>query len=151
LSPEELLEILAETKEPLRVQPHLKKCFEGINTLEFDDAKKIQGMFSAEKEHVKFLKEIDPIATKGAVEQWLRDVESVMVSSVKDCVDRANQALKKAPSRETWVTEWQGQAVLAVSMMQWTQDAEEAMKKSGIHGLEIFYEQLNTAVSNFVA
>jgi hypothetical protein len=38
------------------------------------------------------------------------------------------------------VTEWQGQAVLAVSMMQWTQDAEEAMKKSGIHGLEIFYD-----------
>ena len=68
LSSEELLEILAETKEPLRVQPHLKKCFEGINMLDFDDSKKIQGMYSAEKEHVKFIKEIDPIATKGAVE-----------------------------------------------------------------------------------
>lgn len=65
LSNDELLEILSETKEPLKVQPHLKKCFEGINALEFDEEKKIHGMYSAEKELIPFKNVIDPIAARG--------------------------------------------------------------------------------------
>jgi dynein heavy chain len=141
LSNEELLEILSETKEPLRVQPHLKKCFEGIARLKFDDEKKIHGMYSVENELVQFVRVIDPIASKGQVEDWLVQVEDVMLRSVRDRIEKAHQDYTKTV-REEWVIKWQGQAVLAIACTYWTVQAEEAMKKNGIQGLKDYYERL---------
>jgi dynein heavy chain len=49
----------------------LKKCFEGIDSLIFDEEKKINGMVSAEGEKVPYAKPIDPVACRGVVEDWL--------------------------------------------------------------------------------
>ncbi|KAF4522383.1 hypothetical protein B566_EDAN012965 [Ephemera danica] len=126
LSNDELLEILAETKEPLRVQPHLKKFFEGINKLEFDENKEIVGMESAEQEKVSFLNVIKPVEAKGLVEKWLLEVETEMFNAVKNEVLKAIDDYDNTPRRE-WVQKWIGQAVIFGATVAWTREVEQAI------------------------
>ncbi|XP_050297987.1 dynein axonemal heavy chain 3 [Anthonomus grandis grandis] len=126
LSNDELLEILSETKDPLRVQPHLKKCFEGIYALDFNKDEEVIGMVSAEKEKVTMSTKIVPADAKGMVEKWLIQVESVMIQSLKDFTKRA---IDHYPSveRPTWILTWPGQIVQCVDCIEWTSEVTGAI------------------------
>merc|ERR1740133_898096 len=89
LSNDELLEILSQTKNPLAVQPHLGKCFEGITKGVFegdlknpasDDNLKLSAMVSQKGERVTLLTAVMPSKgkNKGNVELWLNDLLSNM-------------------------------------------------------------------------
>ena len=84
LSNDEMLEILSETKDPTRVQPHLKKCFEGIDKLRFEPNDDITGMISIEGEVIPYKTKIKPNDANGAVEKWLVQVEAGMVESLRE-------------------------------------------------------------------
>ncbi|RUS73939.1 hypothetical protein EGW08_018296 [Elysia chlorotica] len=126
LSNDELLEILSETKDPLRVQPHLKKCFEGIECLTFTAQKVITAMESAEKERVEFARTIIPADAHGLVERWLQQVEEVMKLSLREVMGKAVNAYPSI-EREQWVLQWPGQIVLAASQIHWTAEVTQVL------------------------
>uniref|UniRef100_A0A182XBB4 AAA+ ATPase domain-containing protein n=1 Tax=Anopheles quadriannulatus TaxID=34691 RepID=A0A182XBB4_ANOQN len=128
LSNDELLEILSETKDPLRVQPHLKKCFEGIHALQFDPQMEIVAITSAEQEVIPCVRKVNPNLANGLVEKWLKEVETVMLESVKEQIWQSYERYPNDP-RKVWVLNWPGQAVQVVSCLKWTEEAEEAIQQ----------------------
>lgn len=74
LSNDELLEILSETKDPMNVQPFVKKCFEAVQALKFEQDLMITGCTSIEGESIPYDKSVDPKGESNGVEQWLLQV-----------------------------------------------------------------------------
>ncbi|KAK2157592.1 hypothetical protein LSH36_188g04054 [Paralvinella palmiformis] len=147
LSNDELLEILSETKDPLRVQPHLKKCFEGIAQLTFSPEKIITGMESAENEVVEFSRTIIPADAHGLVEKWLAQVEQVMKLSLQAVTKKAVEAYPVTP-RDEWVLNWPGQVVLASGIIHWTVDVTKAIGSES--GLGLYLEKSNIQIDQIV-
>nr|XP_031846529.1 dynein heavy chain 3, axonemal-like isoform X2 [Nomia melanderi] len=127
LSNDELLEILSETKDPQRVQPHLKKCFEGVSKLRFTKEEEIIGMLSDQEEYVPLSGKIYPADAKGMVEKWLSQVEKLMVASLRDIAEESVIAYFTVP-RDEWIFSWPGQIVICASQVHWTSEVCESFE-----------------------
>lgn len=128
LSNDELLEILSQTRNPMAVQPHLRKCFDNMARIEFTEAKKseeIVGMESAENEKVPFH---ESVFAQGNVEFWLSNIEKMMVSTLyhltKDAIDAYPE---DAIDRKDWLFNYPAQPILTVDMTMWTTNCTQAI------------------------
>ncbi|KAM9314768.1 dynein axonemal heavy chain 6 [Pholidichthys leucotaenia] len=168
LSNDELLKILAQTRNPQAVQPHLRKCFDAIVRLEFalmpgqpSDApgavdageqepvysKDILYMVSPEGEKVRLT---EGLRAQGNVEDWLCKVEESMFTSLKQ-LSKAAMADYQVKSREEWVVAGHpSQVVLTISQMMWCKEMDACLEGDHDHfaALQQFertsYDRLNS-------
>ncbi|KAG9397278.1 Dynein heavy chain and region D6 of dynein motor [Carpediemonas membranifera] len=138
LSNDDLLEILGQARNPLAVQAHLRKAFDGIKSLELvqpqtgrQRALEAHGMVSVEGEKVPF---ISPVICEGAVESWLKNVELAMQATLKKILVQCRAALVPL-KRERWVTSWPSQLTLTVGLIHWTTEVHKAFNGDARKGL----------------
>ena len=127
LSNDELLEILAQTRDPQAVQPHMRKCFDCISRLEFTDEPEsceIRAMLSPEKEYVAFH---EPVFAKGNVENWLTTIEGMMRQSLYYQMKESNDAYSPE-TRAKWFFEWPAAIIIAVDQIHWATNVEKALE-----------------------
>ena len=129
LADDELLEILAQVRDPHAVQPHLRKCFDMIQKLNFGKGVDILGMVSPKGEDVPFVK---LVKARGSVEEWLTTIQEMMQTTVKarlkECTfDYHNH------SRTDWITEagHTGQSIATAAQIMWTAETERVLSLAG--------------------
>eukprot|EP00210_Caulerpa_lentillifera_P003766 g3598.t1 len=139
LSNDELLEILAETKNVQAVQPHLGRCFDGIKKLEFGpEAKSINilSMISGDGEMISLG---NNLKARGTVEKWLSDVETRMVQSLKRLA-KSSYLSYPTEDRTHWILHQAAQLVLTVSQVHWCEEMEQAIDATNTNAVAEFYE-----------
>ncbi|CAE7372264.1 Dnah1 [Symbiodinium sp. CCMP2592] len=134
LSNDELLMILSQTKDPTAVQPHMGKCFEGINKVRFDgNSEIIEAMLSVEGEVVELISQVNVNEgeKKGNVERWLLEVQESMIKTLTKIMGDSVRSYAET-QRGKWVLSWPGQVVIAVDNIYWTQEVAEAIEKGNL-------------------
>eukprot|EP00698_Gefionella_okellyi_P007651 TRINITY_DN186_c0_g4_i1.p1 TRINITY_DN186_c0_g4~~TRINITY_DN186_c0_g4_i1.p1 ORF type:complete len:3955 (+),score=1074.62 TRINITY_DN186_c0_g4_i1:43-11907(+) len=129
LSNDELLEILAQSRNPYAVQPHLRKCFDNIVKLDMQGDQRstsINGMISAEGEHVKFSTQL---RARNNVETWLKETEDKMRETLRKLAKVAYLDYPSKP-REEWIRQHCAQCVAVIDQVYWTRDVAKCLSSS---------------------
>ncbi|XP_076649863.1 dynein heavy chain at 16F [Halictus rubicundus] len=138
LSNDELLEILAQTKNPHAVQRHLQKCFDAIHRLEFAMKESETGdeqilttdivaMLSPEGERVPLGQ---GLKARGNVEDWLGRVEEAMFMTLRRRMKQGIQDFD-AKGRQQFLSMHPSQIVLTVSQIFWTRRIDLILESEG--------------------
>ena len=152
---EDLLEIIGNSKDILRIMKHLKKMFAGIATLILDDdVTQIEGMASREGEIVQFRNNI-LLKDYPKINEWLGKIESEMRFSLASLLfDAVTELQLFYGSIETlntstfipWIEKYPAQLVSLAIQVAWTNAVESSFAKSQtpdqplvtvLHGLDI--------------
>jgi dynein heavy chain 1 len=134
---EDLLEIIGNSKDILRIMKHLKKMFAGIATLQLDEElTEFRGFSSREGESIMYR---TPIQLKDfpKINDWLAKVESEMRVSLAQLLSDAVAELQEFYNPEglsdstrfvEWIEQYPAQLVTLAIQVAWTAEASMAFE-----------------------
>ena len=133
---EDLLEIIGNSKDILRIMKHLKKMFAGISTIILDDElTQILGLASREGEEVRFK---EPVSLKDypKINDWLTKLESEMRRSLAVLLCESVTELQgfygsglEMGSFMAWMEKYPAQLVTLAVQVAWTGAVEASFQQ----------------------
>ena len=151
IADEDLLEILGNSKDVSRIEPHLKKMFSAIHGFLLSaEGTEVVGVVSKEGERIQFK---NPISTKPRVYIWLLQVENEVKKSLQDYLKFAVQDprmrylenLANPDATLALVADLPCQILILASQIHWTEILELSLSS----GVALNTLQVNA--SDFIA
>mmetsp|Transcript_1490 Transcript_1490/g.2131 ORF Transcript_1490/g.2131 Transcript_1490/m.2131 type:complete len:4632 (-) Transcript_1490:106-14001(-) len=137
---DDLLEIIGNAKDPMKVLRHLPKMFGGITSLALKD-KTITGMSSREGEQVEFDGKVN-VADCKSIHDWLSRVETLMritlaqqlASQAKAAETLTNGGNLDMKRLESWIGGGAAQVTLLSAQSSWSKQVDSALKANSKAG-----------------
>lgn len=144
---EDLLEIIGNSNDTLRIAKHFKKMFAGLSGLIMDEEHIISGFTSKEGEEVRLKKEISLIKTP-KINDWLALLESSMKSTLAEllaeAIDQYGPIFASDEIDQSALNDYIGafpaQIIVLATQSVWTSSIEQSLE-AGAKTLLSLYDQ----------
>lgn len=144
---DDLLEMIGNSNETMRITKHFKKMFAGINNLIMDDETTISGFTSKEGETIRLKKSIS-LAKVPKINDWLALLESGMKSTLAELLAEAVDSYTPIfesdgvdpTALNTFIETYPSQIMVLATQVVWTTSVESSLSKGG-QGLQSLYER----------
>ena len=145
VSVSDLLDILSNGNNPLKINRHMSKIFQAIEKLELEESGErptATGMKSGVG--VEFVKLTKPLKLLGKVEIYLQDMINSMVETLREIAESSFKAIK-TESRPNWLKKDPAQITLLVNNVIWSLEVESCFRKltdgSNVNAMDEFFKR----------
>ncbi|KAF2682234.1 cytoplasmic dynein-like protein 1 heavy chain 1 [Lentithecium fluviatile CBS 122367] len=148
---EDLLEIIGNSNDTLRIAKHLRKMFAGISGLITDEDGVIKGFTSKEGEEVYLRKDISLIKTP-RINEWLGALELNMKTTLAELTFEAFQEYEQLMSTDVmdpeafnaYINKYPAQVVVLGTQIAWSHVVEKSLSDEGTTLPQLYEKQVNT-------
>lgn len=146
---EDLLEIIGNSNDVLRIAKHLRKMFAGISGLTTDQDGLITGFTSKEGEEVELRQKISLVQTP-RINEWLGALEKNMKTTLAELTFEASEEFTQLMAADTmdasafsdYIGKYPTQVVVLGTQLAWTQAVEASLAAEGTTLPELYEKQI---------